>query len=369
MLMMSKMWLMVYHPFQRQNGGATLPDDIKDKLFITSLENIEYSILLETEARTMKWGWLFRTYMQWHALAFILSELCHRTRGELVERAWVAVDKSRDGRWGELRSDGRSGHLWKPLMRLVAKAKAAHNQALKEDGMSIDTPSTTDSQEAYPPGSTVELLAAMKNQPRRMVQAPLSQAQLERFHPPPVFGDQPRDSTKLLQSPVLSDTTLIDEPEAMDSSVFPPAPLQSSYPMNISYMGQKPQTNPISAQQQQQQQQHNWFPAPNGSITADMNMATINISNPSYDGFSFSDNVQQHQSPNNNNPMPTTFEQRQPSLFENGQVDWADWDNLVRQFGMDVDQPQALGGQQVYSQWTGGPGLANYGNLSGSDWF
>src|SRR4051812_49305435 len=62
--------------------GATLPQETKDKLFITSLENIEYSMLLETEARTMKWGWLFRTYVQWHAIAFLLSELCVRTKGE-----------------------------------------------------------------------------------------------------------------------------------------------------------------------------------------------------------------------------------------------------------------------------------------------
>ncbi|EDU43367.1 conserved hypothetical protein [Pyrenophora tritici-repentis Pt-1C-BFP] len=75
-LIMSKMWLIIYHPHQRKDGGITLPQETKDKLFITSLENVEYSLLLETEARTMKWGWLFRTYIQWHAIAFLLSELC-----------------------------------------------------------------------------------------------------------------------------------------------------------------------------------------------------------------------------------------------------------------------------------------------------
>ncbi|CAE7030569.1 hypothetical protein PTNB73_05436 [Pyrenophora teres f. teres] len=84
-LIMSKMWLIVYHPYQRKDGGITLPQETKDKLFITSLENVEYSLLLETEARTMKWGWLFRTYVQWHAIAFLLSELCVRTKGEAVE--------------------------------------------------------------------------------------------------------------------------------------------------------------------------------------------------------------------------------------------------------------------------------------------
>jgi hypothetical protein len=110
--------------------GATLPQETKDKLFITSLENLEYSILLETEARTMKWGWLFRTYVQWHAIAFLLSELCVRTKGEAVERAWRALEATA-GRWwfplnesSETRK-GQPGCLWKPLRKLLAKAKAA----------------------------------------------------------------------------------------------------------------------------------------------------------------------------------------------------------------------------------------------------
>ncbi|KAF1846074.1 uncharacterized protein K460DRAFT_417228 [Cucurbitaria berberidis CBS 394.84] len=134
-LVMSKMWLIVYHPHQRKDGGATLPQETKDKLFITSLENIEYSILLETEARTMKWGWLFRTYVQWHAIAFLLSELCVRTKGEAVERAWNALEATA-GRWwfplndGSPYRKGQQGCLWLPLRKLLVKAKAAREKEL-----------------------------------------------------------------------------------------------------------------------------------------------------------------------------------------------------------------------------------------------
>jgi hypothetical protein len=135
-LIMSKMWLIVYHPHQRKDGGASLPQETKDKLFITSLENVEYSILLETEARTMKWGWLFRTYVQWHAIAFLLSELCVRTKGEAVERAWRALEATA-GRWWFPLNDasphrkGQSGTLWKPLRKLLAKAKAAREREIR----------------------------------------------------------------------------------------------------------------------------------------------------------------------------------------------------------------------------------------------
>jgi hypothetical protein len=134
-LVMSKMWLVVYHPHQRKDGGVSLPQETKDKLFITSLENIEYSILLETEARTMKWGWLFRTYVQWHAIAFLLSELCVRTQGEAVDRAWRALEATA-GRWWyplqatSIYSKGQAGCLWKPLRKLMAKARAAREKEL-----------------------------------------------------------------------------------------------------------------------------------------------------------------------------------------------------------------------------------------------
>lgn len=90
---------------------------------------------METEARTQKWGWLFRTYVQWHAIAFLLSELCVRTKGEAVDRAWRALEATA-GRWwfplGESSPyrKGKAGCLWKPLRKLMAKARAAREREL-----------------------------------------------------------------------------------------------------------------------------------------------------------------------------------------------------------------------------------------------
>lgn len=132
-LVASKMWLMLYHPFQRLDGGASLPQGIRDKLFVTSLENVEYALLLYTEARTMRWSWLFRTYVQWHAIAFLLSELCVRTRGPHVERAWRAVEATAAARW-EDSHDQKQSALWKPLRKLMTRAQEARQKALDEDG-------------------------------------------------------------------------------------------------------------------------------------------------------------------------------------------------------------------------------------------
>jgi hypothetical protein len=40
-----------------------LPQETRDNLFQTALENLEYAMLLETEDKTIKYSWLFKTCM------------------------------------------------------------------------------------------------------------------------------------------------------------------------------------------------------------------------------------------------------------------------------------------------------------------
>ncbi|KAI9773754.1 MAG: hypothetical protein M1835_006104 [Candelina submexicana] len=137
-LIMAKMWLIVHHPFQRQDGGFSLPQDTKDRLFATSVEVIEYSRMLETERTTVKWGWLFRSFIQWHAVAFILSELCVRTRGVEVDRAWQMIETVFKNWMGDT-ADLKKGSLWRPMKKLYIKAKASRDQ---EYFNGSETPST-----------------------------------------------------------------------------------------------------------------------------------------------------------------------------------------------------------------------------------
>ncbi|KAH7319489.1 fungal-specific transcription factor domain-containing protein [Rhexocercosporidium sp. MPI-PUGE-AT-0058] len=121
-LIIAKMSLVIYHPLTLPGKPSSLSDDIKDRLFISSIEIIEYSRILESEATTKKWGWLFHTYIQWHAIAFILGELCVRSNSAVVERAWRAVDLVFSD-WPGVAPHGKSGMLWKPMRRLFAKAR------------------------------------------------------------------------------------------------------------------------------------------------------------------------------------------------------------------------------------------------------
>jgi hypothetical protein len=145
---MAKMWLMVYHPFHRPGGRVVLPQETKDRLFITSIEIIEYSRLLETEAATSRWGWLLRTYVQWQAVAIILSELCIRDYCPVVERAWKAVEGTFDD-WGETVKP-KNGMLWRPLKTLMAKAKI-HRDETRSMQMNVSNEQSIASSSSFLP--------------------------------------------------------------------------------------------------------------------------------------------------------------------------------------------------------------------------
>ncbi|KAI4198987.1 MAG: hypothetical protein LQ350_004903 [Teloschistes chrysophthalmus] len=135
-LVLAKMWLVVHHPVQREEGAENkqLSQETKDRLFRTSVDIIQWSNHLEREPTTKKWGWLFRTYVQWHAVAFVLSQLCFRVKGPEVERAWQVIDEI----FGEIRSlvgSQKRGMLWKPLRRLIVRAQAVRAKEREKQTM------------------------------------------------------------------------------------------------------------------------------------------------------------------------------------------------------------------------------------------
>lgn len=120
-LILAKMWLYVHHPrlFQEDTKAA---HDLKDQVFITSVEVIEFGSLLDRGKHTSKWAWLFYTYNQWHAVTYVLSELCVMTPGPAYERAWIAVNDVYDRRMLEFPLRQR-GVLWKPIRQLYHRAR------------------------------------------------------------------------------------------------------------------------------------------------------------------------------------------------------------------------------------------------------
>ncbi|KAF2731933.1 hypothetical protein EJ04DRAFT_441932 [Polyplosphaeria fusca] len=365
-LVMSKMWLIVYHPHQRRDGGASLPQETKDKLFITSLENIEYSILLETEARTMKWGWLFRTYVQWHAIAFLLSELCVRTKGEAVERAWRALEATA-GKWWFPLADSNykktgAGCLWKPLRKLMAKARAARereialeraSQALKNGGVMYndfpqllntipDTPSIVD--QPSPAG----LDKLLRPSAPRLGEMPSAKPPswtgspgTESSQSPHALGHsagnslspaahQFQDLTGYGLDYIVRD---VMQDMAFDGTV-------AGNPAYPNHDASNFAATHAHAHAQQQPQPQTSLPQ-NGAVSGVSGVSGVNGASVMSGLNSFSNSPNNFSPSFNDSPLLESSGQSSNSpMLDEGNMDWANWDDMVREYGMENPQIQ-----------------------------
>ncbi|KAJ5200648.1 hypothetical protein N7472_005852 [Penicillium cf. griseofulvum] len=132
-LVLSKMSLMAYRSFEGDDGSEKWSQQIKDKLFLASVEVVEYANQLNNDPRAQKWNWLFGTYVQWYSVSYLLSELCKSTRGELVERAWKAIDLLVETQLDDAQTHPRRAFLWRPVRGLMVKARMAREQTLMAD--------------------------------------------------------------------------------------------------------------------------------------------------------------------------------------------------------------------------------------------
>nr|POE99356.1 bikaverin cluster transcription factor bik5 [Quercus suber] len=363
-LMMCKMWLMIFHPMQRPDGGASLSEEMKEKLFVASLENVEYSLQLETESRTMKWGWLFKTHVQWHALAFMLSELCRRTSGDTVERAWVAVEKTRDGRWGPVTSDHGTNvqHLWRPLKKLYRKAKEARARGLHEEWLSRQTAGisgNTLAERRY--GANESPMSQDKHGPT-VARVPLSNAQSQRLSQEMTYGAMSLDDNDVLRSSSVSDTRSVEtnSPRSANKTLDPSSQERRQSEIRIPTETRR-QSNLVEAQPIQfaaarvpsLHDQIGLSMQPNGPDMRQnyfaQNQAGIGFAsfpqdpsavpytsgpNPVHGRLSSYpiDNVSM------NTLDSTAFDLDPTSLMDTtGDLNWDDWNQLVQQYGMGMD--------------------------------
>lgn len=358
-LMLSKMWLMVYHPFQRLNGGADLPQETKDRLFGTSLESVEYSVLLETESRTSKWSWLFRTYVQWHAMAFLLSELCIRTQGEEVERAWRAVNTT-FSRWGEVAGDSKKSHLWKPLRKLMATARAARDRAMVVDGEIPANPSAYSvthsrfrwEQKRLSSGSITPLSGINGIPPPAVngvaISPPLStpvnaasaRAAIQNAanQRPPYIGPDPAsfNRTSIAQLYRLANTSFRRPPPSQPSAPPQQQPAQTTQnPNSVSHTPSQQQQQPGTHTPQHSLQQQQPFLR---SSIPDLGPPSVNIN----DWLLKEGNLS-------------------PRGFGDDPVNWEGWDDMVKDFQMEIDQAGVVGSQGSDAGTVRGPAFGGTG--------
>ena len=126
----SRMWLMVHYRPHRSNDKAGSSES-EDRFFKTALEMLQLARRMETDERTKKWAWMFKTYTQWHALGLVVSELCVRTSGPDVEAAWTTIDDVIEN-WDGFITGTHRGMMFKPLRNLISRARKERAKELRK---------------------------------------------------------------------------------------------------------------------------------------------------------------------------------------------------------------------------------------------
>lgn len=133
-LVMSKMWLVGYAPATISHEITDLPADIVGKLFVASLEAIEEGNQLDNDLRARQWRWYFGKDLQWHSIILLLSELSRHSSGDLVDRAWNAIEGLVRCRFqGEGSGAQQKVLLWQLVRRLLAKARMTREKKFMEE--------------------------------------------------------------------------------------------------------------------------------------------------------------------------------------------------------------------------------------------
>ena len=123
-LVLAKLKLIIHHT-ARKRGEHGL-QDIEKALFTTSVEILEYTHALRTNESYQSWAWLFQTYVEWDALAYLLLSLPNSQSGECIARAWSAVNNTFSD-WQDDHGFEAHKHRWRRIEELKAKALAEHS--------------------------------------------------------------------------------------------------------------------------------------------------------------------------------------------------------------------------------------------------
>ncbi|KAL8765009.1 MAG: hypothetical protein Q9203_006766 [Teloschistes exilis] len=86
-----RMRLVAHHPRHYPDRGASMPTAEKDLLCRLSLNMIENDNIAHRNRSADRFAWFVNTNFQLPAFIYLLSELRHRTRGELSDRGWDAI--------------------------------------------------------------------------------------------------------------------------------------------------------------------------------------------------------------------------------------------------------------------------------------
>lgn len=161
-------WLMMYYPFMKlEHGTNSEPgrarvapgsksgtDDgndpvvagglnaeiagmmTQDELFSKSIETLQLSSQFLHDPMVSRFKWYSQTHVQWHVVAFVLSEVCRRPPSPECDSAWECV--SRMYQTWSVHEGVKRGLMWKSVQRLMVKAKYVREMQALGGGQKLE---------------------------------------------------------------------------------------------------------------------------------------------------------------------------------------------------------------------------------------
>ena len=96
-----------------------------------AVEVMEKAIQIPMDGSTEPFRWISTIWVQWHALAVMIAELCVQTEGPTVERAWSFLDIAYEETARHV-ADSERGWLWRPIKKLMNKAQEVRRKHLED---------------------------------------------------------------------------------------------------------------------------------------------------------------------------------------------------------------------------------------------
>ena len=140
-VVISMMWLLVYRPLQRRSDSTSSSRVADPGILRLSVEVLERGYQIHTDPATSSFRWLAQTYVQWHALAVTTAELCVKTEGPVVERAWAVLEPIFKEAAHHV-ADSDKGMLWRPIKKLMNRAQGVRRKHLDSHSTMAGLPAT-----------------------------------------------------------------------------------------------------------------------------------------------------------------------------------------------------------------------------------
>jgi hypothetical protein len=128
-LMVGKLTLFTHLPVLFSSPGEHFSDEVRNKLLVAAIEVAEFNHALNAEKACRQWRWIFQTYTHWHAVVYLLIDVCRRPWSPIVERAWIALHDP----WliPERSKVDKGLRTWVPLRKLMLKARQHRDTELE----------------------------------------------------------------------------------------------------------------------------------------------------------------------------------------------------------------------------------------------